>query len=222
MNKTININLGGFPFTMDDDAYMLMERYLNAIKNHFAVSDSYQEIMSDIESRLGELLHDKVSSKAIVTTADVEHIIKIMGRPEEFGAEAIDLPGEGSDQGTSGDSIGTQRTRRLFRNLADKKLGGVCSGLAAYLGIKNANWIRLLFIILASSGGFGIPLYVIMWIFVPPAKTSADYLAMKGEDINIHNIAEFLETEIKHFSNQVTDFAQDISQQFSNKGKKSF
>jgi len=78
MNKTININLGGFPFTMDDDAYMLMERYLNAIKNHFAVSDSYQEIMSDIESRLGELLHDKVSSKAIVTTADVEHIIKIM------------------------------------------------------------------------------------------------------------------------------------------------
>ncbi|KXK17497.1 MAG: phage shock protein C, PspC [Candidatus Parvibacillus calidus] len=222
MNKTININLGGFPFTMDDDAYMLMERYLNAIKNHFAVSDSYQEIMSDIESRLGELLHDKVSSKAIVTTADVEHIIKIMGRPEEFGAEAIDLPGEGSDQGTSGNPIGTQRTRRLFRNLADKKLGGVCSGLAAYLGIKNANWIRLLFIILASSGGFGIPLYVIMWIFVPPAKTSADYLAMKGEDINIHNIAEFLETEIKHFSNQVTDFAQDISQQFSNKGKKSF
>ncbi len=222
MNKTININLGGFPFTMDDDAYSLMDRYLNAIKNHFAVSDSYQEIMSDIESRLGELLQERISNKVIVTIADVEHIIKIMGRPEEFGAESIDLSGEDMDGENIGSSTTKNRTRRLFRNMADKKLGGVCSGLAAYLGIKNVNWVRFFFIILASSGGFGIPLYIIMWIFVPPAKTSADYLAMKGEEINIHNIADFLETEIKHFSNQVTDFAQDISQQFSGKGKKSF
>ncbi|MCB0604951.1 MAG: PspC domain-containing protein [Saprospiraceae bacterium] len=221
MNKTININLGGFPFTIDDTAFELLERYMTSIKNHFAQSDSYQEIISDIEIRLGELLHEKTTSKAIVSTADIESVIKIMGRPEEFGAESIDLPGEdfsNSDEGNNKD----QKTRKLFRDRSNKYVGGVCSGLAAYLGIKNANWVRLAFIIFTTSGGFGIPLYIIMWIFVPEAKTSSDFLAMKGKRVTVSNIAAYMEKEINNFSSQVSELSDDISKRFSAKGNKSF
>jgi phage shock protein PspC (stress-responsive transcriptional regulator) len=183
---------------------------MTSIKNHFAQSDSYQEIISDIEIRLGELLHEKTTSKAIVSTADIESVIKIMGRPEEFGAESIDLPGEdfsNSDEGNNKD----QKTRKLFRDRSNKYVGGVCSGLAAYLGIKNANWVRLAFIIFTTSGGFGIPLYIIMWIFVPEAKTSSDFLAMKGKRVTVSNIAAYMEKEINNFSSQVSELSDDIS-----------
>jgi len=222
MNKTININLGGFPFTLDDIAYDLLDRYITSIKNHFAYSDSYQEIITDIEIRLGELLQEKTAAKQIVTTADVEFAIKIMGRPEEFGAESIDLPGEDIESNTNGPTEKSRPTRKLFRNMSDKKLGGVCSGLAAYFGIKNANWIRLAFLIFTTTGGFGIPLYIIMWIFIPEAKTSADYLAMKGEQVTVNNIAEYLEKEIHNFSSQLSDLTDDITGRFSGSEKKSF
>lgn len=218
MNKTININLGGFPFTMDDDAYELLEKYMTSIKNHFAQSDSYQEIISDIEIRLGELLQEKITSKSIVTTADIESVIKVMGRPEEFGAESIDLPGEDFNRTDDGQSK-SAKTRKLFRDTTDKYLGGVCSGLAAFLGIKNANWIRLAFLIFATSFGFGIPLYIIMWIFVPEAKTSADFLAMKGKKVTVSNIADLMEKEFGNFSNQISDLKDDISQRISGKTK---
>ena len=124
MNKTININLGGFPFTMDEMAFDLLERYISSIKNHFAYSDSYQEIITDIEIRLGELLQEKTETKSIVTTADVEFAIKTMGRPEEFGAESIDLPGEDFDTSNQSKQSGrkTSSTRKLYRNIAEKKI----------------------------------------------------------------------------------------------------
>ncbi len=221
MNKTININLGGFPFTIDDTAFELLERYMTSIKNHFAQSDSYQEIISDIEIRLGELLQEKTTSKAIVSTADIESVIKIMGRPEEFGAESIDLPGEDFSSSDEVTDKG-QKTRKLFRDRSNKYFGGVCSGLAAYLGIKNANWVRLAFIIFTTTGGFGIPLYIIMWIFVPEAKTSADFLAMKGKRVTVSNIAAYMEKEINNFSSQVSELSDDISKRFGGKGNKSF
>lgn len=224
MNKTININLGGFPFTMDELAFDLLERYISSIKNHFAYSDSYQEIITDIEIRLGELLHEKTEAKSIVTTADVEFAIKTMGRPEEFGAESIDLPGEDFENTTKnkGNYRRTGTGRKLFRNIAEKKLGGVCAGIAAYFGIRNVMWVRLAFIVFTITGGFAIPLYIIMWIFIPGAKTSADYLAMKGEKITVSNIADYLEKEIHNFSNHINEFSDDIQQRLGGNGKKSF
>ncbi len=224
MNKTININLGGFPFTMDELAFDLLERYISSIKNHFAYSDSYQEIITDIEIRLGELLQEKTEAKSIVTTADVEYAIKTMGRPEEFGAESIDLPGEDFESASKNKNT-TRRTgtgRKLFRNIAEKKLGGVCAGIAAYFGIRNVMWVRLAFIVFTITGGFAIPLYIIMWIFIPEAKTSADYLAMKGEKITVSNIADYLEKEISNFSTQVNEFTDDIQERLGGQGKKSF
>ena len=224
MNKTININLGGFPFTMDEMAFDLLERYISSIKNHFAYSDSYQEIITDIEIRLGELLQEKTETKSIVTTADVEFAIKTMGRPEEFGAESIDLPGEDFDTSNQSKQSGrkTSSTRKLYRNIAEKKIGGVCAGIAAYFGIQNVMWVRLAFIAFTVTGGFAVPLYIIMWIFIPEAKTSADYLAMKGEKITVSNIAEYLEKEINNFSSNLTEFTDDISERLGGSGKKSF
>lgn len=225
MNKTININLGGLPFTMDDTAFNLLEQYISSIKKHFSTSVSYEEIISDIEIRLGELMHEKLAERAIVTLVDVEYAIKTMGRPEEFGAESIDMPFESDEpivESTENDSTQYRTGKKLFRNMQQKKIGGVCAGLAAYFGIQNANWVRLAFILFTISGGFGIALYLIMWIFIPQAKTAADYLAMKGEKITVTNIAEFLEKEINNISTQINDFTGDLTVGSKDGKKKAF
>ena len=78
MNKVLNINLGGYPFTIDDDAYEHLENYLETIHNHFKKSEGYEEITSDIEARMAELFQDQLSGRSIVTIRDVEAGIAIM------------------------------------------------------------------------------------------------------------------------------------------------
>ena len=56
--------------------------------------------------------------------------------------------------------------RKLYRSKSDKKLAGVCGGLAQYFNL-DATLIRVLFVLLAVLGGSGLVLYVAMWIIVP-------------------------------------------------------
>ena len=90
MNKTININLGGFPFIIDEAAYSKLDRYLSSIKNHFTTNESYQEIMNDIELRVGEILNDKPQGRLIINEEDIDEVISIMGTPEDFGADSLE------------------------------------------------------------------------------------------------------------------------------------
>ena len=58
------------------------------------------------------------------------------------------------------------RNRKLYRSRTDRKLAGVCGGLADYLNM-DATVIRVIFVALAVLGGAGVPLYLAMWILVP-------------------------------------------------------
>jgi phage shock protein C len=57
-------------------------------------------------------------------------------------------------------------TRKLYRSRTDRKLGGVCGGLAQYLGV-DATAIRVIFVVLAVLGGSGLIIYLAMWLLVP-------------------------------------------------------
>jgi phage shock protein PspC (stress-responsive transcriptional regulator) len=142
MNKTININLGGFFFHIDETAYLKLKRYLESIAK--SLSDDPQgknEIIADIEARISELLSEKITdARQVVNDQDIEDIIKIMGQPEDY-ADADETFSEKSYsyQSTS------RSTKKLFRDGEDKFLGGVASGLAYYLDLDTI-WIRLGFI----------------------------------------------------------------------------
>jgi len=203
MNKILNINLGGHPFVIDLEAYNHLENYLETIERHFSESEGFEEITSDIEDRLGELFQEALGKREIITPADVKNAIAIMGSPEEFGAES-GYQEEEPRRAASGS--GTYRTgRKLFRDVDNQKVAGVAAGLAEYFGIEDVVWVRLAFVLTGLFGGFGLPLYIVLWCITPEALTSADRLAMRGEKIDINNMAKIIEDEITNVADSISD-----------------
>ena len=216
MNKIFNINLGGYPFTIDEDAYAHLQQYLGAIDRHFRDSEGHEEITSDIESRVAELFQEKLNSRRIVTMKDVKETIVIMGTPEDFGATVEeDFSYQENVDGTKTNSKSKRSSlktgKRLFRDPDDEVVAGVCAGIAAYFGINDPLWVRLLFVLITISGGFGIPAYFIMWAILPKAESASDRLAMKGEPVNVSNIGKIIEEEIDHISEKVSEFGSEFN-----------
>jgi phage shock protein PspC (stress-responsive transcriptional regulator) len=201
MNKVVQVNLGGIAFTIDDDAYRRLDAYMLDLERHFATSGNPDEIMADIESRISEILTELLKSRKIVEITDVEATIKIMGTPSDIGETSY-----GSEIPTGGRGPWDIKTgKKLFRNPDDKVIGGVCSGLAAYFGVQEVLWVRLAFVIVFLTMGFGIIVYLVMWALVPEAKTAADRLAMMGEQANVNNIARMVERGIDDLSTTIKD-----------------
>lgn len=208
MNKVININLGGHPFTIDDDAYLQLETYLQAVRRSFQHLEGKDEILADIEIRIAELLSTQLGTRQIVSTPDVAAVVKIMGKPEQFEEESN--TGSASRQENAQEKEYTFRPgKKLFRDEEDKIVGGVCSGLAAYFGIHDPVWVRLGFVLLLM-GGVGFFLYIAMMVIVPKAKTSADRLAMKGEPVNIQSIADAVEKQFQEISDKLSELGNDF------------
>ncbi len=209
MNKVLQINLGGYALTIDEDAYQHLATYLDNIRQRLSGREERDEIMRDIETRLGEIISSRLGARAIVSLSDVEAAIEVMGKPEDFG-------GEESSASTSKSSEKTPRHhgRRLYRDESDAVIGGVCSGLSAYFGLSDPVWIRLIFILLALiSFGFWVPAYLLLWILVPPARTAAERLAMRGEMPNVENIVREVEQGAERFARRAEAFGRQAGVQ---------
>jgi phage shock protein PspC (stress-responsive transcriptional regulator) len=216
MNKVFNINLGGYPFTIDEDAYNHLRTYLEAIHNHFRQTEGYEEITHDIEARLAELFVERLNHRHIVGFQDVEDAIAIMGKPEDFGADPVEDTFAGAshtstESDTTQDKFRIKTGKRLFRDPEEKMIGGVASGLAAYFGIADPIWVRLFFALFLITGGIGVPVYFVLWALMPEAKTAGDRLAMRGEPINISNISKIINEELEHFSEKMSEFGGEFS-----------
>jgi phage shock protein PspC (stress-responsive transcriptional regulator) len=191
MKKTITINLSGVIFSIDDDAYELLNKYLKRIESHFSDKGEREDIMADIEARIAELFSPAGASGIhSVTLEDVEKVIGIMGNPEDI-AETADEP-KGSYTGS-----GSRTGKRMYRDIDKRVLGGVCSGLAAYLSI-DVIWIRIIFVILAIGAFSGVLIYLLLWIVIPPARTTAQKLEMRGEPVTISNIGKAVRDEFNN------------------------
>lgn len=195
MKKTLTVNLGGTVFNIDEDAYRLLDNYLMNLKAHFRKEAGADEIVDDIERRISELLAEKLDgNRQVITLADVEGVIARMGKPEEMDdadRESEQRAGEGYGPGSWTRSEETVKVRRrLFRDPDNKMLGGVCSGLAAYLGWDTTLVRLLLFVILIFGYGTLIPIYIVCWIIIPEARTAAEKLSMHGEAVTVENIGK--------------------------------
>jgi phage shock protein PspC (stress-responsive transcriptional regulator) len=210
MNKVFNINLGGAPLTIDEDAYRFLENYLQSLHNHFRQSEGYDEIMNDIEARLGELIQEGMAKRTIATSQDVKNAVSVMGTPEDFGAESIDNQQDPhkKSENTEGSFLGGIKTgKRLFRDEQNCHVGGVCSGMSAYFGISDPIWLRIAFLGMFFLWGTGVGLYIILWIVIPAAKNAGDRLAMKGEPIDVNSIAKTVEEGVEKLSQKVNELS---------------
>ena len=204
MNKVFQINLAGFPFTIDENAFGVLLDYLDSLQSYFKNSEGKDEIIYDIESRIAELFQENLTNKSIIDLRDVNAAIERMGTIEDFQDESIDIGHE--DEAKNSYKTG----KKLFRDEENGQVAGICAGLAAYFGIQDPVWVRILFILLFFSGGISIVLYLVLWAIIPQAKTSADRLAMKGEKINISNIAKDVEDSMENFAHKMSEFGESF------------
>ncbi len=214
MKKIVNINLGGYPFTIDVDAYEKMESYFSSLEKYFSNYENPHEIIFDIEIRMAELFKENAGTNAILSNQDVEEAIKVLGTPEDFSKEDL----EENDMETENLNDKTRYYKRrseyrvgkkIFRDPENKIIGGVCSGLATYFGIPDPIWIRLLFVVLVISGISPV-VYIILMLVIPKAVTEADRKEMRGEPIDIDTIAKSIEDEIGNITDQFQDFASSF------------
>lgn len=204
MNKVISIHIASTPFFIDEDAYTLLQDYLQKLERWFAGKEGGKEIVSDIESRLSELFSERIAHKnSVLSIAMVREVIQIMGQPEDFTNET-------SDSSKEEKTYNQQKIKKQwFRDIDNRALGGVCAGIAAYLNLDTV-WVRIVFALLPFlSFGAIVPIYIVLWIAVPPARTTTQKMQMRGENITIGNIEKTIKEEF-----------EKVKEQFSKTGKK--
>ena len=190
MKKTVNVNLAGTFFHIDEDAFGKLTRYLDAIKRSLSDPQGSDEIIRDIEARISELFSEKMkSSSQVISLKELDEVIAVMGQPEDYMVdEEIFEDSSMNSKHSSSTSSSFSSSKKLFRDVDDKFVAGVSAGIGHYLGV-DVIWIRLIWVLLVVIG-FGSPLlvYLLLWILVPAAESTADKLRMTGEPINISNI----------------------------------
>lgn len=172
MDKTININLGGTLFCIDEEAYRVLKDYLHAIDLKFRNVPGGNETIEDIELRIAEIFLSQKGTAGIISRENVESMISIIGKPEEFGH------GE-NEESSASFSPREKQPRRMFRNPDDHVFAGVCGGIGTYLGTDPV-WIRILFVIFTFFFGFGFLVYLALWIAIPSANTETRRKDMYG------------------------------------------
>lgn len=204
MNKTISINLGGFFFHIDEDAYQKLSRYFDAVKRSLS-PNGREEIMKDIESRIAELFQERIQNdKQVIGLVEIDAVIAIMGQPEDYKIDE-----ETPNPSSFNAFYSKNNVKKLYRDKENYIISGVASGFGHYLNIDPV-WIRLLFVIIVVAG-FGSPIliYLILMFIIPEAVTTSQKLEMKGEEITISNI----ERKVKEGIDDIADKIGSIDHQ---------
>jgi phage shock protein PspC (stress-responsive transcriptional regulator) len=197
MKKVVQTNIGGRHFFMDEDAYQVMNEYLDSLKAHFEKEKEVaNEIIGDIEHRMAELLESRITdSKKVISLEDVLETIKILGKIEDF--EFMDSTGQYKEEKAEDEeepSYSRKENRRLYRDPDNSYIAGIGGGIGAYFNIDPL-WPRLVLFALIFANGFGIILYLILWVVIPKATSTAQKLQMKGEPVTVRNIEKSISDE---------------------------
>ena len=221
MKKTVNINLAGTFFHIDEDAFAKLSRYLEAVKKSISDPVGGDEIIQDIEARIAELFSERLEiNTQVISTRELDAIIKIMGQPEDY---IMDEDAAQTNSATGNQTRGeTTINKQLFRDSDNKFIAGVCSGLGHYLGLE-VIWVRLFWIFLSFvTTGFGVIAYLLFWILVPGAQTTSEKLKMTGEPINISNIEKKFNEGYQKVSQNIKNVDYDKYGEKIKKGSATF
>ena len=192
MKKTLDIGIGGKSFIIDEDAHERLGNYLDTFRSRLT-GEQGNEVMDDIEARIAELLNANLGSSQQTVSLDlVNQITAQLGMPDgkpEFTA----IDGNNENDENNKEEKTMNPVKKLYLDVENRKLGGVCAGLAAYFDI-DVTIIRIIFLALLIGGGFGFWLYLIFWIVAPKALTPAQKCEMRGIEANAENMARFTDS----------------------------
>ncbi len=167
MNKVVNINLNGIIISIDEVAYEQLKQYIDALHKHFSGTEGSAEIISDIETRIAELLQLKLTDNyTVILPKDVADVIAVMGNPWQMeGEEETQSSTQSSSQNNTQNTV---VPKKLKRDPHNKVISGVCGGLGNFLNIDPII-ARAGFLISFFVFGSGLLLYLILWVIMPEA-----------------------------------------------------
>lgn len=212
MKKTLNINLAGYPFTIDEDAYNLLKDYLDTIRYAFETNDDTGEIASDIESRIAELLiNNEAGGVRIVSREEISNVIERIGKPSEFIEidETVEMKEDMREEPQKEEEIKIEEEKitpppynayqysknpfvrkKIFRDPENAILGGVCAGISHYLHV-DVTIVRLITVVLFFLSATTVAIaYIILWIIIPEARSPWQRMMMMGENPTVENIGK--------------------------------
>ena len=203
MDKTKNISLGGFSFLIEENAYTALSQYLAEVRQHLQHNSDRDEIIFDVEQRMAELLKDRTANREVIMHQDVLYLIEVLGKPEQY------VEDEEADKATNAATEATAKAfstnKPLYRDIDDCKIGGVLSGMAHYFNIS-PTMLRIAFavclilsfvvsyrwIFLFNGVSWAIIiLYILLWMIVPAAVTTAQKLEMQGAAVTLDSLASY-------------------------------
>ncbi len=202
MKKTINVAIGGCSFTIDEDAYKTLEDYLDRFQGALDQNISNKDVMDELEGRIADLLKERLRGREVVDMTMAQQVVGQLGYPQGYKeAEARSAGAAGTEGNAQKDNEeyhysgtdGERPARKLFRDPDGKKIGGVCSGLALFLGI-DVTLVRVLFIIAFICGSAGFWIYIVILIAAPEARTAAEKCELRGIPVTAENIRRFTQT----------------------------
>ena len=200
MKRTTSIHIKGINFIIEEEAYETLKNYMDRLSQKLSNAKDKDEIIEDIELRIAELFQSELSdTKAVIEEKDVEKTIATLGEPEQYIDEEFagdeSTQKENENQYSSGENRGgfeKGSEKKLYRDMERASIAGVCSGLSAYFNI-DLIIVRIIFLVLLFGGGFGFPLYIILWIVLPTANSHIDRLRMKGKPITVDSVRDEVE-----------------------------
>lgn len=203
MQQVIKVSIGNMAFTLEQDAHELMQDYLERLEVHYESSPNCREILSEIESRIAELLTERGFRDRIVPPEAIQEVIDILGRPEDFDTETEN-------------GMKDRRKKRVYRDPENKIAGGVCSGLGAFFSVDPlvfriafATWVLFfMWTEIFFDWGWGMSVlgmfaYIVLWISMPEARTVEQRCNMRGGSMSLKDIQKTVETEARNVSSRV-------------------
>ncbi len=187
MKKTINVAIGGCSFTIDEDAYKTLDEYLERFKGALDSSSSSADVMDELEGRIADLLKARLGGREVVDLTMAQQVVAQLGYPQGYRpSEQTNTQDEYHYSGTDGE----KPARKLFRDPDGKRIAGVCSGIALFLGV-DVTLIRVIFLVALICGSAGLWIYLVVWVAAPEARTAAEKCELRGIPANAENIRRF-------------------------------
>jgi phage shock protein C len=225
MQRIIQINIAGRLISIEENAYSMLNDYINALEHQFAGEEGNDEIIQDIEHRIAELFSIGMQNgSAAISRADVQKVIDTLGPASEIGgkqehsAGAKNLPviyaAKAKQEQYEREQYGY---RRIYRDPQDKMIGGVCSGIAKYFDM-DPTIVRLIAVAMLLGFGVGLLAYIIAWIFIPIARTPYDMNYMNDADpMTFHKMAANMQDELQDLKRRGEQMSRELKDFFNKK-----
>jgi len=186
MKKVMNACIGGRNFTLDEDAYSRLAAYLEHFRAKLTVPELQKgEVMEEIEGRIAELFYQEIGDGArVVNLGLVEKVVSTLGMPDGSAETGT------ASSGAAGNQEQHTASKKLYRDKEEKRLAGVCAGLAWYFDL-DVTLVRVLMLVALICGSAGFWVYVILWIAIPAADTPAKRCEMHGIPATAENMARY-------------------------------